>query len=91
MLGVDPDYRGKGLYRLLFREAVRKAREWNLEGLYVNSDRHLLPEMYERWGAEPYRRIQKSPHGKSPLRAAGVAVRTLARLVAVLAERIARR
>ena len=38
---------------------VEKAKEWGLGGLVLNSDRHLLPEVYLRWGAEPWKRLPK--------------------------------
>ena len=45
--------------RELGRTAVERAGSWGLEGLYLNSDRHMLPEVYERWGARPWRIITK--------------------------------
>ena len=56
---IEPAHQGKGLYSGLFREVVRRADSWGLSGLILNSDRHLLPEVYERWGAIPYERIHK--------------------------------
>jgi GNAT superfamily N-acetyltransferase len=52
-------HRGKGIYSVLFASAVEKARRWNLEGLILNSDRHLLPEVYLKWGAQPWKRLTK--------------------------------
>jgi GNAT superfamily N-acetyltransferase len=52
---MDPAYRGKGLYSSLFALAVARARAWGLRGLYLNSDRFMLPDVYLRWGAKPYR------------------------------------
>lgn len=56
---IHPESRGKGLYRNLFCELVNRAKSWGLDGVYLNSDRHLLPEVYLRWGAEPWKRIPK--------------------------------
>ncbi|MEM3434418.1 MAG: GNAT family N-acetyltransferase, partial [Candidatus Methanomethyliaceae archaeon] len=56
---VDPRFKGKGLYSLAFKEAVYRAQSWGLKGLYLNSDRHLLPEIYERWGAVFWKKIPK--------------------------------
>ncbi len=62
---MDPACRGLGIYSVLFREAVQRARAWGLQGLYLNSDRHQLPEVYQRWGATPWKKIAKAP-GKRP-------------------------
>lgn len=56
---IDPAHRGKGLYSVVFCEAVCRARHWGLEGLVLNSDRHLLPEVYIRWGATPSYTLRK--------------------------------
>ncbi|MFQ5906494.1 MAG: GNAT family N-acetyltransferase [bacterium] len=63
---MDPSYKGKGIYSVLFREAVRKARAWNLEGLILNSDRHLLPDVYLRWGAVAWKNIPKKRKPERP-------------------------
>ena len=60
---MDPTYRGRGLYSSLFAEAVARARSWGLRGLYLNSDRFMLPEVYLRWGARPYR-VHRKARGK---------------------------
>jgi len=66
---MHPEHRGKGVYSVLFATAVEKAKEWKLEGLILNSDRHLLPEVYLRWGAEPWKRLPKPrPRKRSLLR-----------------------
>ncbi len=57
---IDPAHGGKGIYSVIFREAVERAQRWKLIGLVLNSDRHLLPDIYERWGAIRYRVIRKS-------------------------------
>lgn len=54
-----PKFQGLGLYRSLFREAVNRATVWGLTHVYLNSDRYLLPEVYVRWGAQPYKKISK--------------------------------
>ncbi len=58
---MEPACKGQGIYSVMFREAVERARRWGLRGLYLNSDRHQLPEVYERWGAVPWKRIAKAP------------------------------
>jgi len=63
---VDPQYRGHGLHALLFHRAIALAGEWGLAGVYVVTDRHGLPEVYQRWGAAWCKRVPKvstvSPH-----------------------------
>ena len=56
---MDPACKGQGLYSVLFRAAVERATSWGLTGLYLNSDRHQLPQVYERWGAVHWRTIPK--------------------------------
>jgi SAM-dependent methyltransferase len=56
---VDTRFKGRGFYGLVFKEAVRRAQSWGLKGLYLNSDRHILPKVYERWGAELWKKIPK--------------------------------
>jgi GNAT superfamily N-acetyltransferase len=63
---MHPDHKGKGVYSVLFARAVDKARDWRLKGLILNSDRHLLPEVYLRWGAQPWKRLQKPHRPKKP-------------------------
>ena len=52
-------YRGKGIYRFMFQEIVTKAALWGLNGLILNTDRFLHPEIYKRWGAVAWRTIDK--------------------------------
>jgi len=56
---MDPEYKGRRIYSAMFEAVVKRSREWGLEGLYLNSDRHLLPEVYERWGAVRWRGSDK--------------------------------
>jgi GT2 family glycosyltransferase/GNAT superfamily N-acetyltransferase len=56
---VSPQHRGCGIYSVVFREVVSRARAWGLQALYVNTDRYLLPEVYIRWGAVPVTKIRK--------------------------------
>ena len=65
---MDPSCKGLGIYRTLFGTAVERARAWGLEGLYLNSDRHLLPEVYERWGAVHWKTISKADRAAKPKR-----------------------
>ncbi len=55
------DHRGRGLYSALFRRAVELAASWGLEGLVINSDREILPEVYLRWGAVFWKTIPRKP------------------------------
>lgn len=56
---MDPRFQGMGIYSLIFREGVVRARAWGLAALYLNSDRYLLPEVYMRWGAKSWEVIPK--------------------------------
>jgi GNAT superfamily N-acetyltransferase len=60
---MDPEYKGLGIYSVIFRTAVKRAQSWGLEGLYLNSDRYVLPEVYERWGAVHWKKIRKKRRG----------------------------
>lgn len=83
---MDPTYKGKGIYSVLFQRAVDKARSWNLEGLILNSDRYLLPDVYVRWGAVPWKTISKNPKPRQKV-FAGPTVKRLVRRVAGLLDR----
>ena len=65
---VDPACKGQGLHSYLFGVAVARARSWGLVGLYLNTDRLKLPEVYQRWGAVPWRTLPKQPDSPSLLR-----------------------
>lgn len=56
---VRPGDRGKGLHSLLVKEALDRARDWGLEGVYINTDRGGLPEVYSRWGARIWKQLRK--------------------------------
>ncbi|MEE9125787.1 MAG: GNAT family N-acetyltransferase [Planctomycetota bacterium] len=60
---ADPSVAGRGIYSVIFRTAVERAVSWGLKGLYLNSDRHLLPDVYERWGARYWRTVSKPQPG----------------------------
>lgn len=57
---IDSHFQGMGIYSVIFREAVNRAQAWGLQILYLNSDRYLLPDVYLRWGAKPWKQITKS-------------------------------
>ncbi len=62
---VHPSFRTYGIHNANVREAIRRARAWGLQEVYINTDRAGLPEVYMRWGAKPLKRIAKSsrlPH-----------------------------
>lgn len=63
---MDPRFQGQGIYSVIFRESVARARAWGLTELYLNSDRYMLPEVYLRWGAVPWKTIEKA--SRLPLR-----------------------
>lgn len=56
---VAPKFRGRGLHSLLVADAMCHAKKWGLEGVYINTDRYGLPEVYERWGAKSLKVIPK--------------------------------
>jgi GNAT superfamily N-acetyltransferase len=56
---IDPSYQGLGIYSVVFSEVISKAKSWKLKSLYLNSDRHILPEIYIRWGAKRIRTLPK--------------------------------
>ena len=58
---IDPEHRGKGIYSAVFRSAVERAKVWGLDGLVLNSDRYMLPDVYLRWGAKPFITVRKGP------------------------------
>lgn len=51
--------RGQGIYTLVFRQAVERARDWGLQALYVNTDRYGIPQVHLRWGAKIVKVIPK--------------------------------
>jgi hypothetical protein len=59
---MDRQSRGLGIYSVINREAVNRARTWGLDRLYFNTDRYLLPEVYLRWGARPWKAMPKHSH-----------------------------
>lgn len=56
---TDPEFRERGLHSILVREAMHRAQLWGLQGVIINTDRYLLPEVYIRWGATPWKKIMK--------------------------------
>ena len=56
---VEPRCKGQGAHSILVAEAIRRARSWGLEGVFINTDRFGLPEVYMRWGAVEHCRIPK--------------------------------
>ena len=85
---VDEPYRGRGIYSALFREVVLKARRWGLAGVILNPDRHLLPEMYVRWGARVWKQVGKEKRSRSPFALAGRALRLAALAVRAAFRRL---
>lgn len=68
-----------GLLSLMVHEAAQRAISWNLEGVYLCTDRYGLPEVFDSWGAKHWMRIPKSSDPRKP---------TAIRLVNSLAFRI---
>ncbi|MFA5393567.1 MAG: GNAT family N-acetyltransferase [Candidatus Ratteibacteria bacterium] len=58
-LFTDPEFKGRGLHRILFKETMRRVKSWGLQGVIINTDRYLLPEIYIRWGATTWKEIKK--------------------------------
>lgn len=56
---TEPAFKRKGLHSVLFKHAIERAKSWNLEGLIINTDRCLLPDVYVRWGAISWKEIKK--------------------------------
>ncbi len=57
---TDPAFKGKGLHSILIREAIHRAKSWNLQGVIINTDRYMLPETYIKWGAIPWKETKKT-------------------------------
>ncbi len=74
---INSRFQGMGIYSMIFREAVRRADTWGLKGLYLNSDRHLLPDVYLRWGAKPWKEVKKP--SRLPYNAIGGILRAVRR------------
>ena len=83
---LDPSLRGRGIYSLLFKEAIRRAQRWGVHGVILNSDRYLLPELYVKWGAIPWKTISKA---RAPAAAHGTG-RFLSRPIRALTKRLRR-
>jgi len=56
---IAPAYKGKGIYSVMFKEAILKIVSWGLDGLVLNTDRFLHQELYEKWGAAVWKTIDK--------------------------------
>lgn len=56
---TDPAFKEMGLHSILVREAIDRAKSWNLQGVIINTDRYLLPEVYIKWGAIPWKEVKK--------------------------------
>jgi SAM-dependent methyltransferase len=63
--------KGKGLHSVLVAESIRRARSMGLLGIYINTDRHGLPEVYQRWGAQLWKTIPKANAPDGPSRHQG--------------------
>lgn len=57
---VELGFRGKGLHSLLVAQAISTAKSWGLQGVYINTDRQGLPDVYSRWGAKVRAQVHKS-------------------------------
>ena len=65
---MEPSFKKKGLYSIMFREAVFKTRQWGLEGMILNipitpkKGENLTPKLvidaYLRWGAVPWKNVK---------------------------------
>jgi GNAT superfamily N-acetyltransferase len=81
---TQPEFQGRGIYSVAFREAMRKAQSWGLKEIYLNSDRYLLPEVYLRWGARPWKQLTKS--SRLPRNAFGRWLRQIGRSIRTLRD-----
>jgi len=61
---VDPEHKGRGIYSILFNEAVKRARQWGLTGFILKTDRDMPIQLYIRWGAEMVERESKFSSNK---------------------------
>lgn len=61
---VDPEYKGRGIYSVLFNEAVERARQWGLTGFILKTDRNNAIQLYIKWGAELVERESKVSSNK---------------------------
>jgi len=59
-----PSFKRRGIHSIIFREAILKAKFWNLQGVIINTDRYLLPEVYMKWGATLWKKIGKKNHSE---------------------------
>ncbi len=57
---VARGHKGKGLHSRMVGEAIRRAGQWGMRGVYINTDRFGLPEVWQRWGAEHWKTIPKA-------------------------------
>ena len=85
---TDPEFKKRGLHSILLREAIRRAKSWNLQGVIINTDRHFVPEVYERWGAIPCKEIRKASPQRVPFASVKNFIRRARRLVYILTRYI---
>lgn len=64
---TEPAYKKIGLHSILVEHAINIAKSWNLRGVLINTDRHLLADVYMRWGAVVWKEIKKRNPSKSSL------------------------
>lgn len=81
---TEPAFKKKGLHSILVKQAMDRAKSWNLQGVIINTDRHLLPEVYIRWGAIPWKEIKKVHPDKVPLALIKRLLRPAGKLIQVL-------
>lgn len=62
---TDPAYKKKGFHSILVQHAINRAKSWNLQGVFINTDRYLLADVYMRWGAVIWKEIKKGNPSKS--------------------------
>jgi GNAT superfamily N-acetyltransferase len=65
---MEPSFKNKGLYSIMFREAVFKTRRWGLKGMILTiienpTEANLTPKLvidaYLRWGAVPWKTVKR--------------------------------
>ncbi len=85
---TEPAFKKKGLHSILVKQAIDRAKSWNLQGVIINTDRHLLTDVYMRWGAIPWKKIQKVHPDKVPLALIKRFLRQAGKLIQLLRTRL---
>lgn len=85
---THPAFRRRGLHSILFKQAIDRAKSWNLQGVMIVTNRYLLPEVYIRWGAIPWKEIEKVQSHKASLALAKSFLKRAGKSIQVLTMRL---